>query len=80
MKNVKNTINEIEKKAFTDVIATEDAIKVEKQDAVRATLFFKILRGIFELTTVVVLTGISLMVSSAMVMGTFKFVTWLLFL
>lgn len=59
----------------------DNAIKaIENKDAVRATPFFKVMRFILELTTVIILTCISLMLSASVVIGMFKFVTWLLFL
>jgi len=79
MKNTNNSIpKEIAEYCINDVVSTENAIQVEKQEALRETLLYKILRGIFELTAVIFVTSVSLMISAAVVMGTFKFVAWLL--
>lgn len=57
----------------------ENAIKaIEKEDAVRATRVYKVMRFILELTAVIILTCVSLTISAAVVMGMVKFVLWTL--
>lgn len=57
----------------------EKAIKaIEKEDAVRATRVYKIMRFILELTAVIILTCVSLMISALVVTSMFKLIMWLL--